>query len=63
MRIIERLEKSENYPINNFIGEDYNKASYKILVPVLNNKYLLHFLLMPNSLLQFTSSLLKKNRN
>jgi hypothetical protein len=58
--IIERLEKSGNYPINNFIGEDYDKVSYKILVPILNNKYLLRLFLIPNSLFRFPASLFKE---
>lgn len=58
--IIDRLEKSGNYPINKFIGEDYNKVSYKILVPILNNKNLLYLFLIANSLFKFPSSLFKE---
>ncbi|GGD40799.1 glycosyltransferase [Muriicola marianensis] len=39
--ILNRLKAYDAYPLRNFISEDYPALSYKILVPVINNKYLL----------------------
>lgn len=38
--VIESAERSGAYPLTSFIGDDYNKLSYKILTTVFNNKYL-----------------------
>lgn len=37
---IKKYEEIEVYPIKKFLGKDYNKPIYKVLVPVLNNKAL-----------------------
>lgn len=37
-KTISEFKKTDSYPIRNFIGEDYNNLSYKILVPILNNE-------------------------
>lgn len=39
--LLERLKFSGFYPLTSFIGVDYDKFSYKLLLPILNNKILL----------------------
>lgn len=42
---IERFREIEVYPIEKFLGKDYNKIAYKMLLPIINNKGLFLFLL------------------
>ncbi|WNH10240.1 glycosyltransferase [Thalassobellus suaedae] len=39
--IIYKAKKLNIYPIDKFIGEDYNNYKYKVLTTILNNKYLM----------------------
>lgn len=42
---IKRFEEIQVYPLKKFLGKDYNKMVYKILVPILNKKGLFLFFL------------------
>ncbi len=37
-KTIAEFKNMNSYPVRNFLGEDYNNVSYKILVPLLNNE-------------------------
>lgn len=49
-KIIEGLKDIDTYPIHRFLGRDYNKLSYKILLPILNNEKSLYSALRLSSL-------------
>ena len=44
--ILVHMESSCAYPLNSFIGNDYNKLIYKILVKIFNNKNLFYLLFL-----------------
>lgn len=44
--ILVHMESSGAYPLNSFIGNDYNKLIYKILVKIFNNKNLFYLLFL-----------------
>ncbi len=37
-KTISKFKQTGSYPVTNFIGEDYNNLSYKILLPLINNE-------------------------
>jgi glycosyltransferase involved in cell wall biosynthesis len=39
--MLTKFQKVEAYPLNNFIGKDYNRFSYSVLVPIFNRKKLI----------------------
>ena len=43
--MIKELKNIGAYPIRNFLGEDYKKISYKLLLPLINNEKLLYLAL------------------
>jgi glycosyltransferase involved in cell wall biosynthesis len=43
-KILVNLEKAGAYPLNSFLGQDYNKVSYKFIVRIFNHKYMYYVL-------------------
>lgn len=41
LQITERLKRLGVYPIHNFVSDDYNKFTYKVLLPVIHSRFLL----------------------
>ena len=47
---LEKMKSIKAYPLDSFLGKDYNRINYKILVPIFNNQqffYLLFRLVNP----------------
>jgi hypothetical protein len=40
--VINELNSTDAYPLNSFLGEDYNRITYKVLVKIFNNKQLFY---------------------
>ena len=50
--MIEGFKTIEVYPIQKFIGEDYNKFSYRLLLPIINNEKLFSAALKVSAIFQ-----------
>ncbi|WP_142785972.1 glycosyltransferase [Changchengzhania lutea] len=62
--IIEQVSKAGAYPLNSFLGTDYNSKIYYILVRLFNNKNLFYFIfIISNPILKMKNPIKKASYN